>query len=85
MERIQFIYWTGVAVSAIIALILTLVKHEIRLTDIISALFNIVVSWACPISLICIGIVNVLKATNRDPLIWKKKEDKNPKLIRTKK
>lgn len=85
MERIQFIYWTGVAVSTVIALILTLVKREIRLTDIISALFNIAVSWACPISLICIGIVNVLKATNKDPLIWKKKEDKNPKLIRTKK
>ena len=85
MEKIQFIYWTGVAVSAVIALILTLVKREIRLTDIISALFNIAVSWACPISLICIAIVNVLKSINRDPLIWKKKEDKNPKLIRTKK
>ena len=85
MERIQFIYWTGVAVSAVIALILTLVKHEIRLTDIISALFNIAVSWACPISLISIAIVTVLKSINKDPLIWKKKEDKNPKLIRTKK
>lgn len=78
-------YWTGVAVSAVIAIILTLVKPEVRLSDFISAIFNIAVSWACPISLICIAIVNVLKSTQKDPLIWKRGGKDGPKLIRTKK
>jgi len=86
MSKIEFIYWSGVVTSAIICLILTLAKREVRVADLIGVLLNIICSWATPISLIGIALQRILQMTNRNGLIWKKKEQKNsePRIIRRK-
>lgn len=72
------IYLSGVAVSAILCLALTLAKDEIRISDIISIFLNVICSWATPISLMGMAIFGFLNKKHWNKLIYSgKKQDKN--------
>ena len=79
------IYFSGVVVSAIICIVLTAVKQEVRLSDLLSAVINIACSWATPITLLGIGLNTLLNTLRKNPVIWKKKADQQQtKIIRKK-
>lgn len=85
MNKYLLIYLTGVAVSAFLCLIITLLKKELRISDIISVILNIICSWATPISLLGIFLNNLLQRTGKNLLIWKKSSDiPQAKIIRKK-
>lgn len=75
MNKYLLIYLTGVAVSAFICLILTLLKKELRISDIISVLLNVICSWATLISLMGIVLNKVLNMKGKNLLIWKKSSE----------
>lgn len=85
MNKYLLIYLTGMAVSAIICIFLTALKKELRISDLISVVLNIICSWATPISLLGIFLNNILSKTGKNLLIRKKSSDNSQaKIIRKK-
>lgn len=72
MNNLATIYLCGVVVSAIIVIIMSALKEEFRLSDLVSALINIICSWACPLSFVGIFVRSLLKRSGNDLKLWSK-------------